>query len=365
MQCPECGVFCAVPVGAAAPAREKKRAPVAPPIDAAETATLAAVPSPAPHPPAPRPTLPLRREKRDDRLTTAPGFTACPHCGELVRKPPRRRGQARLCPLCGADWAEPVKASPPSVPLPPVRNVNEALIAPDEDPETSNPYRVDDAGRRICPGCNDALAPDAVFCNHCGYDMRTGAKVEKRFRPIDLSWDSGLPFQWRLIAFAGAMGAALIVFGGFSLFYNGEFLPFVLSWMFFGALMSFLFGTYDRLELRRNRSGRVTLLKRWRFCFVPSKTYDVDVYHYQGVATGRAHNAGCWEWTVLLFLLPPGIVPAAIWWYFAMYRIVYFVALSSEHGFPELYLYRGWSEPRMEEVARLVRDAVGYTTPAA
>jgi hypothetical protein len=141
-----------------------------------------------------------------------------------------------------------------------------------------------------------------------------------------------------------------------------EVLAFVLAWMAFGAMMSFLFGTYDRLDLRRTRGGKVTLTKTWRFCFVPVRPFDVDVYAYHGVATGRAHSGGCWEWTVFLALLPLGLVPSAIWWYCAIYRIVYYVGLANAHGYPELNLYRGWSEDRMKEVARTVRDAVGYTS---
>jgi hypothetical protein len=351
MQCPECGVYCPVPAG---PAPEKKKtrakaeAEEEPRIDVDEPA-VAAPPAPAPPP-------------RADRPTETPGAAACPHCGELVPVPPRRKGQRRACPACGGEWAAPAKAKPAPAaapPPPPLRTVNEKLTAPDDDPETSNPYLVADRGRRVCPGCNDEIEPEAVLCVRCGYDLRTGRKVVKTYKPIDVSWDSGMPLRWRLIAFASAMGLALVVFGLFAILVTEQGWAFVPPWLVFGAMMSFLFGTYDRLALRRNRSGETSLTKTWRFCFVPVRPSVIDVHAYEGVLSGRAHSGGCWEWTVFLALLPLGLVPSAVWWYFAIYRIVYYVALCRDHGSPEVILYRGWSEARMHEVARTVRDAGG------
>jgi hypothetical protein len=349
MQCPECGVFCPVPAGPA-PAKKKAKALAEP----EEEPRFDADDPPVIAPPAPPP--------RDDRVTETPGLGACPHCGELVRVPPRRKGKRRACPACGGDWAEPAKAKPAPAaapPLPPVRTVNEKLTAPDEDPETSNPYRVTDRGRRVCPGCQHEIEPEAVLCVRCGYDLRTGHKIVKTYKPIDLSWDSGLPLRLRLIAFASAMGLALVVFGLFAMLVTEQGWMFVPPWLVFGAMMSFLFGTYDRLDLRRDRRGDVALTKTWRCCFVPVKTYEIDVRAFEGVLSGRAHSGGCWEWTVFLALLPLGLVPSAIWWYFAIYRTVYYVALCRDHGAPEITLYRGWSEARMHEVARTVRDAAG------
>jgi hypothetical protein len=347
MQCPACGVYCEVPPGPPAVKKVKRQAEEEPRIDADD------VPSSAP--PSSQP------PKRDDRLTETPGFAVCSHCGELVRLPPRRKGKRGPCPLCGGDWTEPAKAKPAPAaapPPPPVRSFNEELTAPDENPETSNPYRVAGPGRRVCPGCNADLAPEDVLCVRCGYDLRTGQKVVKTYKPVDLSWDSGMPLRSRLIAFGSSMGLALVVFGLIAVL-MGEGWEFIPPWLVFGAMMGFLFGTYDRLDLRRTRGGETSLTKTWRLCFVPVKRYEIDVLAYEGVLTGRAHSGGCWEWTVLLALLPLGLVPSAIWWYFAIYRTVYYVALCRDHGAPEITLYRGWSQARMEEVARAVRDAGG------
>jgi hypothetical protein len=64
------------------------------------------------------------------------------------------------------------------------------------------------------------------------------------------------------------------------------------------------------------------------------------------------------EWFVFLFLLGFGLVPALLYWYCAIHKTEYTVALTSVHGNPEVYVYRGWSEAQMHEIKETLHTAM-------
>jgi len=77
-----------------------------------------------------------------------------------------------------------------------------------------------------------------------------------------------------------------------------------------------------------------------------------------GVANGARSHSGFWEWLIFFNLLGSGIVPAVIYYYCVIHRTEFTVALTDEHGYPEVYVYRGWSEEQMHEVQQTLRDAM-------
>jgi hypothetical protein len=48
-----------------------------------------------------------------------------------------------------------------------------------------------------------------------------------------------------------------------------------------------------------------------------------------------------------------------VWWYLAIYRDVFFVALTRDHGFPATSVYRGGSEEQMRDIADALSAATG------
>jgi hypothetical protein len=74
---------------------------------------------------------------------------------------------------------------------------------------------------------------------------------------------------------------------------------------------------------------------------------------------GQWNDTGFFEWIVFINLLCVGIVPAIIWWYNAIHKNYYHVALAKDHGRADTYLYRGRSEEQMNEIAKAVCDATG------
>ncbi len=234
--------------------------------------------------------------------------------------------------------------------------------SPDEDPDSSNPYRTADAGARRCPGCSNHLGPEVVVCVRCGFDLRQGRKVVKEYQKLERSWDSGMSLWTRILLFLLCQAAALIAIGvGLMELEDSlsvEVATFAVSWLVYTAMTVFLLGTYDHIDLKRFRSGRVDLVRAWRIGFAPLAPEKIDVREYSGVVGGRGEHAGFWEWLVFLILLISGVVPAVVYWYCAIYQTEYYVALTGVHGTVEAKVYRGWSQERMQEIQEALRTAM-------
>jgi hypothetical protein len=282
----------------------------------------------------------------------------------MVRAPARKRGRTAKCPVCGAAWPAPAatpKAALPAVPVPPPPD-EFAGSTPDEEPDSGNPYRTADAGSRRCPGCSAWLAPEVVVCVRCGFDLRSGQKLVKEYQKLDRAWDSGMSLRTRLALFALCQALALLAIGtGFASLEpsSGSAAAFGFSWLVYTTMTAFLLGSFDHVELKRYRSGRVDLVQRLRLGFIPRPARKIDVRAYAGVIHGTAAHAGWWEWLVFFILFLTGlVVPALVYWYCVIFHIEYTVSLTNVHGNPEVYVYRGWKEEQMHEVAQTLRDAM-------
>jgi hypothetical protein len=42
-----------------------------------------------------------------------------------------------------------------------------------------------------------------------------------------------------------------------------------------------------------------------------------------------------------------------------MHKIRFHAALATDHGYPSVYLFDGWSEAQMKDIAHTVADATG------
>ncbi len=360
MQCPECGVICPVPPRPAG----KKKAEERKPAEDALGHGLETMPQRGDEPAAPaRPAAPPRPATVAEEPTPAgKGLANCPTCGELVRVPERKKGRRGPCPACGADWPAPKKKpAPPTAAVPPPPD-EFAGSSPDEDPESGNPYRTADGGARRCPGCSDLLGPEIVVCVRCGFDLRMGRKVVKEYGKFERSWDSGMPPATRWVLFALCQAVALIAIAAACFAVDDSpsvAVPtFLISWLIYTGMTAFLLGSYDHVFLKRYKSGRVDLVRTLRIAFIPFRPRPIDVREYFGVVGGREAGVGTWEWTICVFLLLSGVFPAVVWWYCTIYKIVYTVSLTGQHGAVEVQVYRGWGEEQMTEIQHALRDAM-------
>ena len=129
------------------------------------------------------------------------------------------------------------------------------------------------------------------------------------------------------------------------------------SWVVQAGLLSFLLGTFQRVEITREGRGRVVVTQTWRYCFIPTSPRVTPVRNFGSVSSGIWHEPGFWEWLIFLLLLLPGIVPALIWWYFVIRQFGYFVALTRDHGYATVYVYRGRSEKQRSDIASTLSQA--------
>jgi transcription elongation factor Elf1 len=90
----------------------------------------------------------------------------CPHCSQNLEAPEDMAGDTLACPACGQDITVPV-----------------ADVAVEEAPK---PLRVipavapvaDAPGAGACPQCKAPLAAGAVICINCGFNLKTGRKID-------------------------------------------------------------------------------------------------------------------------------------------------------------------------------------------
>jgi hypothetical protein len=276
---------------------------------------------------------------------------AKPPLGEAIRpasSAPRTRAEERPAPVETRIKADHSTRSPPPVAWP------EAPPSCAED-EDGMPYDVVGGEERKCPDCNRTLAADAVVCAACGFDLQTGKKPRKVYEPVQRSWEAGLSLRRRLHLFALGQGVVLVS-GLLIAWVTGSPALFLVPWLLFTALLAFVLGTYDRIDLSRNQRGKVFLSKTWRICFRTLPPTPIKVIEYEAVATGVYYETDFWDWILLLTLLGFGLLPGLFWFWYGMSQDTYFVALARDHGYPEVMLYRGWSRSHMEDIARTLRE---------
>jgi DNA-directed RNA polymerase subunit M/transcription elongation factor TFIIS len=326
MRCPQCGVICDLPEpGKAKPGRRPAPAPDA---EAAAEEVLFA-------PDEPR---------------------TCPKCGGPLEQE-GKRGRRR-CPRCRPSTdikavPERVGARPASPPAP------ESATSESTAFDDTDSYGViDGVDAPKCPGCSKPLAADAVVCPACGFNRQTGRKPPKVYEPVERHWEAGMALRTRIGLFV-AFHAVVVPLGLLSALVFDELVLFCISWFVATLLLTFLLGTYDRIDLARNAKGKIQLTKMWRVCFVPQQTTAIRVSEYEGIVSGQMREVGFWDWLIVFVVLPAGVVPALIWWWYAIYHDSFQVALSRDHGYPETILYRGWSETHMREIARTMEDVTG------
>jgi hypothetical protein len=239
----------------------------------------------------------------------------------------------------------------------------------EHDEDDGRPYRLDGHDERPCPECSQRLAAEILVCPSCGFNLQTGQKHARTYEVVERTWTAGWSFETRRkLFFIGQLLAwPMSLLTGFE---AESFSVFLWPLLFFSAASAFVLGTFDRVDLSRNKRGKVLLKYTWRFFFFPHATVTVRLGDYEGVVSGKWREADFWDWMILLFLLsfgpisafliififPLAIVPAVAWWYFFIHRDTFFVALARDHGHPDLYLYRGWNEALMRDLYKTVED---------
>jgi hypothetical protein len=262
-------------------------------------------------------------------------------------------------------------ASCPTAPVPPPR------VTEDEDSET---YSVTPTNEIHCPGCDRELTEGTTVCGACGYDLQAGKKPAKVYESRTWKWEAGMPFHKRRNIFIALQILPLVV-GVPTAVMSGAAATYVTSWFTGALLLAFLLGTFARVDLSRGKRGQVRLSKTWRICFIPLQTEMIPWREYEGIALGKVDDTDMFDWFMLLAIFSSGsamtwplsfalewparailslicgIVVDVLWWYFVIRRVSFYVALCKNHAYPELMLYRGWSEEMMSDMGSVIREA--------
>jgi hypothetical protein len=309
----------------------------------------------------------------------------CKACGESLRVPRGHDGPHIRCPACGAicevpreapSWAVTAGKRPPApapVDAKETDTYDDADVQPwsitaspshaapqqptNDEEDDDSPYAVppDPNEKTPCPKCRASIAIDATICAHCGYDQQTGEIHEREYEPVDLQWETGLPFRIRMGIFA-AVGSTAVLATLVVGIAQGEWLTYIITLLIGMVLQAYALGTYSRLNLTRTNRGRVRMMLTWRVGFIPLRTIEVRWREYEGVTARQSGEADFWDLIIFLFLLPWGLIPAIIFWIFMIQPGQFDVALTQGHGYPARILYRGPNQSVAQEIAAKIRE---------
>jgi hypothetical protein len=205
---------------------------------------------------------------------------------------------------------------------------------------------------RECPHCHATVNPDAEVCSACGF-MLTELPREVTGQPFRRRWESGWSFRSRLIGFfVCQIFSALSITGG--IFAGLSVFTILFPYVWYTGMTAFLFGTYNWVELSRNKKGKFRLTQTWRICFIERPPATLKMSEYEELATGTEHKFDTMDWVMLLFLCIFGIIPGLWWWFYFGSKDTFYVALCRDHGYPVLTLYRGWDQDKMDDMAETI-----------
>jgi hypothetical protein len=162
-----------------------------------------------------------------------------------------------------------------------------------------------------CPNCQAECEPSAVLCIQCGYDFRTGRRVQKvvRVQPYNFCWMSGL-------------------------------IP---------------LGMYTAGQLQRDEDGFVTLSVTEHYFFIPLARHELDLKEYPEVHARHFRGFGARGLILLLMLLFLGIIPGLGWIILAFTRDTYAIELPLRKDI-QINLYEGLFESKWREILDVLKE---------
>jgi hypothetical protein len=206
-----------------------------------------------------------------------------------------------------------------------------------------------------CPNCRATLQPGAVLCVDCGYNLKTGKQLHTTVERFERTWEVGMPLYLRLPLFL-LLQAGCVLLAVVSKDVLIGACVVVLSFVFFSLLL----GTYVKLHVARSTKGKVLLTRTWCLLFVPALPHRVDLRRYDAVGINTTSGFGLFGWTMLigitLVLLPLGIVPGLLWWYWAFTQTNYCLTLENTRSGESVPLYRSWSDVMMRDIVDTLKD---------
>jgi hypothetical protein len=216
---------------------------------------------------------------------------------------------------------------------------------------------------KTCPHCEKELPARAVLCNGCGYDFKTGRRINARrnFKPFFCRWGVNVPLR---LAVAGVL--CLLCVPPLVLVEQTAIVFALCLWPIFLFLST---GTFRTACLSRDRRGRCDLLTRQWIAFVPlpGRTIPLDRRSMSVETNLEGGGAGGWaeaaldnSWR-LRFLVAPAFLLFSLYAMLAVGRYALTLAEDRSSRVERTVFYRCRSETRMREVADTLCDVAGLS----
>ncbi len=191
----------------------------------------------------------------------------CDGCGRTLRGADGSQGNAVQCPACQVSTVVPVE----------LRFAEGMVDSRPAPPPLSGPARTPPD----CPACGKALAPGAVLCIECGFDLRTGDRRKTEHRRFKQVWDRSLSVVARLPLSLMLVGLAVSVFVR-----RGQAFWLVeLGLLILAAAVAAPYAHVFRIAIRRNRQGEMILKREHRIFYVPVARWSVQLRRYEQAMT--------------------------------------------------------------------------------
>jgi hypothetical protein len=272
---------------------------------------------------------------------------ACGRCGRQLQVGDELCGREIHCPGCGSPLASP----PALVGTPGPRTGI-----------TDTPGRGAGEERRTCPRCQQPLAPGAVLCIECGFNLKTGKQLRTVRERFERHWDTGgVSLTVRLIILGAVEALCLpgMALGAFSQRDAVMVVVFPIVWVVATAACVLLLGTFAHVGLSKTKRGEILLAsKRW-VCFVPIASTVLKLKHYKEIHL--RHAADRINWLVLAMILGLcllGFVPGLVFWCLLFQGSSFSLSVSAEPG-EEVLIYTGRSEVFMRSIGDTLESVAG------
>jgi hypothetical protein len=275
----------------------------------------------------------------------------CGGCGRRLRARDDLAGRPVRCPVCRTVWRPHAdELAEEDVPYAEV----------EEEGITARPPEGVRYTAAACPTCGAKMQPDAVLCLDCGYDRRTGRQREVVVQRLHRRWASDWPYAIRLIFFVVFAGAAAVPCYFLTTFHSPWWLVALAAWT---VLMAFWLGGYYVVVLDRTHKGRVKIhLRRW-IAFIPMRRRTAVVQAGDALVLADVEGSNPGDWLVDILVAPRYRYG---WWGWSSWTMgpdpgriyVSFRLLFRSPKRPDLLLYRGDDEKRMQDIVETIQAAV-------
>ncbi len=265
------------------------------------------------------------------------GFN-CHRCGHPLHPAEGYEGPFVSCPKCGAYTSLPDAEQPDGY-------------------GCAEPFTT-------CPHCEKELPAKAVLCNGCGYNFKTGRRVNARrnVKPFFRHWGGNLPLR------LAATGTLVLLFAPAILFVEHPAL--LVALCVWPGFVVFSAGTFRTATLSRTRHGRCELRTRQWVMFVPMPGRALLLDRRCMTVEADLEGRGMQGWGEAFldhfsyrvrFFISPTLLLVQLYLMLAVGKFALRLADDRGSRVERLVIYRCRSEERMRDIGDTLCEVAGLS----